>query len=46
MFELLELGVIGKAEKASKWISPMVVVPKGDDIRICIDMRRANQAVN
>lgn len=45
MDELLAQGVIEKVNKPSNWISPMVVVPKGDDVRICIDMRRANQAV-
>ena len=30
----------------SSWVSPLVVVPKGnDEIRLCVDMRRANQAV-
>ncbi|XP_055623701.1 uncharacterized protein K02A2.6-like [Toxorhynchites rutilus septentrionalis] len=30
----------------SEWISPMVVVPKGtDDIRLCINMRYPNQAI-
>lgn len=43
--ELLALGVIERVNKPAKWISPMVVVPKGDDVRLCIDMRRANGAV-
>lgn len=43
--ELLEMGVIEKVNKPTKWISPMVVVPKGDDVRICLDMRRANTAI-
>lgn len=43
--ELLTQGVIEKVNEPSKWVSPMVVVPKGDDVRICIDMRRANEAV-
>lgn len=29
----------------SQWISPVVPVLKGDDVRVCIDMRRANEAV-
>lgn len=42
--ELLEQGIIERVNEPSKWVSPMVVVPKGDDVRICIDMRRANEA--
>ena len=31
---------------ASKWVSPIVVVPVTDnDIRMCIDLRKVNQAV-
>ncbi len=29
----------------SQWVSPIVVVPKKDDVRLYIDMRRANEAV-
>lgn len=43
--ELLSQGVIEPVNEPSKWVSPVVVVPKGDDIRICVDMRRANEAV-
>lgn len=43
--ELLAQGIIEKVNGPSKWISPMVPVPKQDDIRLCIDMRQANQAV-
>lgn len=43
--ELLDMGIIEKVNEPSKWVSPVVVVPKGDDVRICIDMRRANEAV-
>lgn len=43
--ELLAQGIIEKVNGPSKWISPMVPVPKQNDIRICIDMRQANQAV-
>ena len=43
--ELLSQGVIERVNEPSKWVSPVVVVPKGDDVRICIDMRRANEAV-
>lgn len=45
--ELLEQGVIEPVNGPAKWISPVVVVPKGSDgdVRICVDMRRANEAV-
>ncbi|XP_055916386.1 uncharacterized protein LOC129949139 [Eupeodes corollae] len=43
--ELLEQGIIEKVNEPSQWISPVVPVPKGDDVRVCIDMRRANEAV-
>lgn len=43
--ELLKMGVIEKVEGPSSWISPVVVVPKENDVRICVDMRRANEAV-
>lgn len=44
--DLLAEGIIEKVE-SSKWISPLVVVPKdnGNDARICVDMRRANEVV-
>ncbi|KAL7301787.1 hypothetical protein TKK_0005775 [Trichogramma kaykai] len=42
----LKRGIIEKVKGPSAWISPMVIVfkPNGD-LRICIDMRRANQAI-
>ncbi|XP_040159183.1 uncharacterized protein K02A2.6-like [Anopheles arabiensis] len=44
--ELLIQGVIEQVNEPSKWVSPVVVVPKGNnDVRICVDMRRANEAV-
>lgn len=44
--ELLSLGIIEKVDGPSEWISPMVVVPKVNDVRICVDMRRANEAID
>ena len=33
-------------EGPTGWVSPLVVIPKADgDIRICVDMRCANQAI-
>lgn len=43
--ELLKQGIIEKVSGPSKWISPLVFAPKANDIRICVDMRRANEAV-
>lgn len=44
--DLLDKGIIEKIE-ISNWISPLVVVPKdnGNDARICVDMRRANEVI-
>ena len=43
--ELLQADIIEKVEEPSEWISPVVVVPKiSGDIRLCVDLRRANEA--
>ena len=38
--EMLEQGIIESSQ--SEWTSPIVVVKKGGDIRICIDYRKLN----
>ena len=45
--DLLTCGIIEEVpEGPTSWVSPLVVVPKPDgDVRICVDMRRANQAI-
>lgn len=44
--ELMEADIIEPVEEPTEWVSPTVVVPKAnDDIRICVDMRRVNQAL-
>ena len=44
--DLLEQDIIERVEGSPTWISPMVVVPKeNSQVRICIDMRRANEAI-
>lgn len=43
---LLDRDIIEKVDGVASWISPMVIVPKvANEVRLCIDMRRANQAV-
>ena len=45
--DLLAKDIIEKVDDTpSHWISPLVIVPKpSGDYRICVDMRRANQAI-
>lgn len=45
--ELLDLDIIEHAVGPTPWVNPMVVVPKpgGDDIRLCMDTCRANEAI-
>ena len=44
--ELLEIDIIERVEGPTTWISPVVVAPKpSGDIRLCVDMRRANEAI-
>ena len=44
--ELEELDIIQKTTGPTHWVSLVIVVPKSDgDIRLCVDMRRANLAV-
>lgn len=44
--ELLDLDIIEKVQGPSQWISPVVPILKDDnDLRLCIDMRRANMAI-
>lgn len=44
--DLLEKDVIEKVNGPSGWVSPLVAILKtSGDVRVCVDMRRANQAV-
>lgn len=44
--ELLKSDIIEEVKGPSNWISPIVPVLKdGGDIRLCVDMRRANAAI-
>ncbi|XP_062712180.1 uncharacterized protein LOC134289752 [Aedes albopictus] len=43
---MLAQGIIERVRGPSRWVSPMVPVLKDSgEIRLCIDMRRANQAI-
>ena len=45
--ELVEHDIIEGVDGPTPWLNPVVIVPKsnGSDIRLCIDMRRANEAL-
>lgn len=44
--ELLEMGIIEKVTRPTSWVSPLVPIIKDNgELRLCIEMRRANQAV-
>ena len=44
--DLLEQNIIEKVSGPTPWVSPVVCAPKKNgDIRLCVDMRRANAAV-
>ena len=46
LLRLEKLDIIEKVEGPTPWISPIVVVPKkNDSIRICVDMRLPNKAI-
>ena len=44
---LISQDIIERVEEPSQWVSPIVPVPKkgGEEVRICIDMREANEAI-
>ena len=44
--ELESLDIIEKVNGPTNWVSPVIIVPKANnDIRLCVDMRRANTAI-
>ena len=45
ILELEEKGIVTKAVKPSQWISSMVVVAKPQKIRICLDPKDLNHAI-
>ena len=42
--KLLEQDIIEPVQGPTPWVSPVVVVPKGSGVRLCVDMRQANEA--
>ena len=43
---LEQLDIIEKVDGPTDWVSPVVIAPKKNgDIRICVDMRKANEAI-
>lgn len=38
-------GIIEKIQEATEWVSPIVVVPKGNEIRLCVDYTKLNKCV-
>ena len=43
---LQRLDIIEQVNGPNSWVNPIVAVPKKDDkIRLCLDMRRANEAI-
>ena len=43
--EMIEMDVIEEVTESTSWVSPIVAIPKGNDIRLVIDMRKANTAI-
>ena len=43
--ELIKLDIIEEVKEATPWVSPVQAVPKGEDVRIVVDMRQANRAI-
>ena len=42
---LEEMGVITRIEQLADWCAPMVVVPKKDDVRICVNLTKLNESL-
>ena len=43
--ELKDLNIIEPVTKPSQWVSPVIPVPKGNDVRLVVDMRQPNRAI-
>lgn len=42
---LQRLGIIEPVGEPTEWVAPIVVVPKGDGIRLCCDFTKLNESV-
>ena len=43
--DLIAKDILERVDGPTSWVSPVVVAPKSEgDIRLCVDMRKANQA--
>ena len=44
--DLIAKDIVERVDGPTSWVSPVVVAPKSQgDIRLCVDMRKANQAI-
>ena len=44
--DLIANDIVERVEGPTSWMSPVVVAPKtSGDIRLCVDMRKANEAI-
>ena len=44
--DLISKDIVERVDGPTSWISPVVVAPKSSgDIRLCVDMRKANEAI-
>ena len=44
---LEQQGIIEQVEGPTPWVSPLVVIPKKNgEVRLCVDMRMANRAID
>lgn len=45
--DLIAKGIVEQVDEPTSWVSPVVVATKSvRDIRLCVDMRKANQAIS
>ena len=43
--QLIDLDIIEPVTGSTPWISPVIAIPKGEDIRLVVDMRKPNTAI-